>query len=152
MLQNASYTFLKNETKQSDYEKKKKKAHPAGVEPKTFDVQGQRLSISQINCPVFNIFCPWNSAGGRCLKFMTNWKIYSRETSMVWQWKYLATPSRSLISCWRLYTAILGNQSRFSKSKHFRFYWTKKLLNFISEWNFAKNHETWSLVVRKVKK
>ena len=25
MLQNASYTFLKNETKQSDYEKKKKR-------------------------------------------------------------------------------------------------------------------------------
>ena len=26
---------------------------------------------------VFNIFCPWNCAGGHCLEFMKNWKIYS---------------------------------------------------------------------------
>ena len=42
MLQNASYIFLKedtkqNKTKQNDYEKKKK-SHPAGVEPETFGV------------------------------------------------------------------------------------------------------------------
>ena len=43
----------------------------------------QPLLNCQTNCPVLNIFCPWNSAGGRCLKFMTNLKIYSRETSMV---------------------------------------------------------------------
>ena len=42
------------------------------------------------------------------------------------------------------------NQLRFTNSKHFRFYQTKK--HFISEWYFAKNHEIGSLVVRKVKK
>ena len=55
--------------------------------------------------------------------------------------------NRREVSCWGLHGE---NQSRFSKSKHFRFYWTKK--HFISEWNFAKNHEIWSLVARKVKK
>ena len=46
MLQNASYTFLKNETKRiKRTTKKRKKSHPAGVEPKTFDVQGQRFAI-----------------------------------------------------------------------------------------------------------
>ena len=39
------------------------------------------------------------------------------------------------------------NQLRFSSSKHFRFYWTKK--HFISEWYFTKNHEIGSLVVRQ---
>ena len=39
MLQNVSYMFVFNkETKQNDYEKKRKKSHPAGVEPKAFDV------------------------------------------------------------------------------------------------------------------
>ena len=42
------------------------------------------------------------------------------------------------------------NQLRFSNSKHSHFYWTKK--HFISEWYFTKNHETGSLVGRKVKK
>ena len=37
MLQNASYMFFKKETKQNDYEKRKK-SHPARVEPETFDV------------------------------------------------------------------------------------------------------------------
>ena len=32
---------------------------------------------------VFNIFCPWNSAGERCLKIKKNSKIYSRKTSRV---------------------------------------------------------------------
>ena len=41
------------------------------------------------------------------------------------------------------------NHLRFSNSKHFRSYWTKK--HFISEWYFTKNHEIGSLVVRKVK-
>ena len=41
------------------------------------------------------------------------------------------------------------NHLRFSNSKHFRFYWTKK--HFISEWYFTKNHEIGSLVVRIVK-
>ena len=37
MLQNASNMFFKKETKQNDYGKKKK-SHPAGVEPKTIDM------------------------------------------------------------------------------------------------------------------
>ena len=41
------------------------------------------------------------------------------------------------------------NHLRFSNSKHFRFYWTKK--HFISEWYFTKNNEIGSLVVGKVK-
>ena len=45
MLQNACYMFLKNETKQNDHEKKRKKGSPGGSRTKTFDVQGQRLSI-----------------------------------------------------------------------------------------------------------
>ena len=55
--------------------------------------------------------------------------------------------NRREVSWWGLHGE---NQSRFSKSKHFRFYWTKK--HFISEWNFAKNHEISILVARKVKK
>ena len=64
----------------------------------------------------------------------------------------LAKPSRSLISCSLRFTRRLHeeNHLRFSNSKHFRFYWTKK--HFISEWYFTKNHEIGSLVVRKVKK
>ena len=63
----------------------------------------------------------------------------------------LAKPSRSLISCSLRFTRRLHeeNHLRFSNSKHFRFYWTKK--HFISEWYFTKNHEIGSLVVRKVK-
>ena len=41
MLQNASYMFLKNKTKQkkqTNNYKKKKKSHLVGVELKTFDV------------------------------------------------------------------------------------------------------------------
>ena len=41
------------------------------------------------------------------------------------------------------------NHLRFSSSKHFRFYWTKK--HVTAEWYFTKNHEIGSLVVRKVK-
>ena len=41
------------------------------------------------------------------------------------------------------------NHLRFSNSKHFHFYWTKK--HFVSEWNFTKNHEIGGLVMRKVK-
>ena len=38
MLQNASYMcFFKKETKQNKKTTKKKKSHPAGVEPKTFN-------------------------------------------------------------------------------------------------------------------
>ena len=46
MLQNASNMFFffckRNKTKQNNYEKKKK-THPAGVEPETFDMEGQRI-------------------------------------------------------------------------------------------------------------
>ena len=42
------------------------------------------------------------------------------------------------------------NQLRFSNSKHFRVYGTKK--HFVSEWYFPKNHEIGSLVVRQGKK
>ena len=67
--------------------------------------------------------------------------------------KCLAKPLRSL-----LLTAVHCDsrglheetQLRFSNSKHFRFYWTKK--HCISEWYFAKNHEIGSLVMRKAKK
>ena len=64
----------------------------------------------------------------------------------------LAKPSRSLISCSLRFTRRLHeeNHLRFSNSKHFRFYWTKK--HFISAWYFTNNHETGSLVVRTIKK
>ena len=61
-----------------------------------------------------------------------------------------------MVSCWRRCTVCNfrllhdNSQLRFSNSKHFRFYWTKK--RFISEWYFTKNHEIGSRVVRKVKK
>ena len=39
MLQNASYMFFKKETKQNKMTtKKRKKSHPAGVEPEAFDL------------------------------------------------------------------------------------------------------------------
>ena len=64
----------------------------------------------------------------------------------------LAKPSRSLIPCSLRFTRRLHeeNHLRFSNSKHFRFYWTKK--HFISAWYFTKNHEIGSLVVRTVKR
>ena len=40
MLQNACYMFLKNETKQNDHEKKEKKAHLVGVEPRPLTCKG----------------------------------------------------------------------------------------------------------------
>ena len=64
--------------------------------------------------------------------------------------------NRREVSCWRRCTACNSlhlheeNQLRFSNSKHFHFYSTKK--HFISEWYFPKNHEIGSLAVRKVKK
>ena len=107
-------------------------------------------------------FC-WSTlfeAGRALLK--KKWKIYSRKKSMVLTVKAvlqlisshlknimankcLAKPSRTLLQ--RLHEE---NQLWFSNSKHFQFYWKKK--HFISELYFTKNHETGSLVVRKVKK
>ena len=53
--------------------------------------------------------------------------------------KCLPKPPRSLLSRFSAFTHE-ENHLRFSNSKHFRFYWTKK--HFISEWYFTKNHET----------
>ena len=58
MLPNASYMFFlkkKKKTKSTDYEKKRKKYHLAGVEPETFEVYPLRHatiaeSICEINC------------------------------------------------------------------------------------------------------
>ena len=105
---------------------------------------------------------------GRAL-FMNNWKTYSRKTSRVLTVKEAAleeqvtdkailsaSQNRREVSCWWRCTACNSlhlheeNQLQFSKSKHFRFYSTKKHL--ISEWYFPKNHEIGSLVVEKVKK
>ena len=61
MLQNASYMFFSQKKK-----KKENKSHPAGVEPMTFDVEGQRIvhcatqSLLRPNVKliVFDIFVP----------------------------------------------------------------------------------------------
>ena len=62
--------------------------------------------------------------------------------------------NRREVSCSLRFTRCLHeeNHLRFSNSKHFRFYWTKK--HFISAciWYFTKNHEIGSLVVRTVKR
>ena len=60
--------------------------------------------------------------------------------------------NRREVSCSLRFTRRLHeeNHLRFSNSKHFRFYWTKKL--FISAWYFTNNHEIGSLVVRTIKK
>ena len=59
MLQNASYVFFqkKKNNKISRLRKKRKKYHPAGVEPETFEVYPLRhatiaetQSICEINC------------------------------------------------------------------------------------------------------
>ena len=93
MLQNASYMFLKNKTKQKKNKQlqKKEKISPGGSRTQDFwCVRAMRYplrhaTIISIICQitVFNIFCPWNCAGGRCLKFMKNWKIYSMKASRV---------------------------------------------------------------------
>ena len=69
------------------------------------------------------------------------WRTYGRQVSR-------KTVEKSLAACdsRRLYEE---NHLRFSNSKNFSFYWTKK--HFISEWYFTKNHEIGSLVVWKVK-
>ena len=117
-------------------------------------------------------FGPWNSAGGRCLTFITKLKDIFEENKLGFDSKsrtlthfvafeehYGRRVSRKTVakssSCWRCtHCNSPGlheeNQLRLSNSTHFRFYWTKK--HFISEWYFAKNHEIGSLVVRKVKK
>ena len=59
------FSKKRNKRKQNDYEEKKK-SHPAGVKPKTFDVQGQRiihctrqpLLRTYVKLIVFNIFVP----------------------------------------------------------------------------------------------
>ena len=60
--------------------------------------------------------------------------------------------NRRVVSCSLRFTRRLHeeNHLRFSNSKHFRFYWTKK--HFISAWYFTNNHEIGSLVVRTIKK
>ena len=64
--------------------------------------------------------------------------------------KRITKPSRSLLQLAILGVLILEeNHLRFSNSKHFRFYWTKK--HFISKWYFTKNYVIGSLVVRKGK-
>ena len=103
-------------------------------------------------------------------KTKQSWKIHSRKASMVLTVKAVLWLISSLLkniwptsvsqnrrevsknSCSLRFSAFMRekNHLRFSGSKHFRFYWTKK--HFISEWYFTKNHEIGSLVVRKVKK
>ena len=103
---------------------------------------------------------------GRSL-FVKNWKIYIRgKQAWFWQLKLYFKSFRCLCRTYgrwqvsrKTVTKSLAaydsrrlhdeNHLRFSNSKHFRFYWTKK--HFISEWYFTKNHESGSLVVWKVK-
>ena len=64
-------------------------------------------------------------------------------------WPTSVSQNRREVSCSLRFLAFTEeNHLRFSNSKHFCFYWTKK--HFISEWYFTKNHEIGSLVVRKV--
>ena len=130
-------------------------------------MEGERA----IYCATTQHCCPWNSAARCCLKPAKPylWRIerYIRgKQAWFWQLKpyfnsfrriqrtygrqvYRKTVANSLAACdsRRLHEE---NHLRFSNSKHFRFYWTKK--HFISEWYFTKNHEIGSLVLRKVKK
>ena len=46
--------FFKKETKQNDYEKRKK-SHPAAVDPETFDMLGQRI----IHCATQPLLKPY---------------------------------------------------------------------------------------------
>ena len=66
--------------------------------------------------------------------------------------EHCVSQNRREVSCSLRFTQRLHeeNHLRFSNSKHFRFYWTKK--HFISAWYFTKNHEIGSLVVRTVKR
>ena len=93
-------------------------------------------------------------------KTKQKWKIHSRKASMVltvkavlWLissplkniWPTSVSQNRREVSknsCSLRFSAFMHekNHLRFSGSKHFRFYWTKK--HFISEWYFTKNHET----------
>ena len=92
-------------------------------------------------------------------KTKQKWKIHSRKASMVltvkavlWLissvkniWPTSVSQNRHEVSknsCSLRFSAFMHekNHLRFSGSKHFRFYWTKK--HFISEWYFTKNHET----------
>ena len=137
------------------------------VELRIPDVEGERA----IYCATTQHCCPWNSAARCCLKpakpylwrieryirgkqawfwqlkphfnsFCRIWRTYGRQVSR-------KTVVKSLSACdsWPLHEE---NQLRFSDSKHFRFYWTKK--RFSAELYSLKNHEIGSLVVRKVKK
>ena len=113
-----------------------------------------------------SVFCPWNFAGERCLKliqlylwrlkdiFEENKQGFDGKSCTLTHFvafeehiadKCLAKPSRSL-----LLTALSScntrrlhheDQLRFSNSKHFHFYWTKK--HFISEWYFTKKPWDW---------
>ena len=127
-------------------------------------------AVNALSIAPRQLICPWNSPGRRCLQpvehylwrieryiqgkqawflqlklycnsFCHRWGTYGRQVSR----KIVAN---SLAACDppRLHEE---NHLRFSNSKHFRFYWTKK--HFISEWYFTQNHEIGSLVVTKVK-
>ena len=123
---------------------------------------------------MLNIFWPWNSAGGRCLKLVEPylWRTerYSRgKQAWFWQlkpyfnsfrrmkniWPTSVSQNRREVSCWRRRTACNSgrwreeNQLRFSNSKYFRFYWTKK--HFISEWYFPKTMSLGVLSWEKLK-
>ena len=60
MLQNASYMFFsqkkkKKRNKTKRVRKKENKSHPAGVEPMTFDVEGQRI----VHCATQSLLRPY---------------------------------------------------------------------------------------------
>ena len=114
-----------------------------------------QISLQIMLLPI-QIFCPYNSAGGRCLKLaeLYLWRIerYIRgKQAWFWQLKlyFNSFLSRKTVAkCLAdgvVQLAILGvlilkeNQLWFSNCKHFRIYWTKK--DFISEWYFTKKHE-----------
>ena len=64
--------------KQNDQEKRKKSFRRRESNPKPLTCKGNALSIAPrqplliigVKLIMLNIFCPWNSAGGRCLNFI----------------------------------------------------------------------------------
>ena len=161
-----------NQTKKTKAKRKKKKKVSSGwnwTRPLTYKViaisiapRHQTWNI-HVKLTVFDSFCPWNSAGKRCVKLVEHylWIIPLRD---IFQEKKQGSDGKSCtlthfvaferptkqnhpeVSCWRRCTAFTWEELRFSNNKHFCFYLTTKK-HFISESCFLKNCEIGGLVV-----
>ena len=109
-----------NKTKQSKTNrpnKRKKKSPPAGVEPRTFKVWGQRICQYAPRQLTLNksvkIFCQWNSTGRRCLKLVELylWRIerYIRGNQA---WLRFDSKSRTLTHFVAYEEHIYGRQAK----------------------------------------